>query len=253
MEKQSIYFVSDMHFGIPDRTSSGKREHLFIEWLEGISKDASDIYFMGDMFDFWFEWKRVIPKGYIRLLGKLAELSDKGIQLHFFIGNHDMWMFSYFEKELNATIYRNDFISNLQGKTLYLSHGDGKGPGDYGYKFIKSIFRNRFAQWCYARLHPNFAIGLADFLSRKSRYSNQIKNSKNNERERKLTINQMIFSRKILKNMEVDYFIFGHQHTPVIEKIDDQSILFNIGNWITDYSYLRLQEGVITQLFFQKE
>lgn len=246
-----VYFVSDMHFGIPDRNSSFEREKLFVKWLEQVSSDTSDIYIMGDMFDFWFEWNHVIPKGYVRLLGKLAKLSDQGIQLHFFTGNHDMWMFSYLQKELNARLYRKDQITNIQGKNVYLSHGDGLGPGDHGYKFIKKLFRNPFAQWCYARLHPNFAVWLALFFSKKSRYFNQAKNSSNALRERKLTENQIIHAKKILQKENIDYFIFGHQHTPLNEKVSDSVEIFNIGNWMYDFSFLKMEDGKITHYTFK--
>lgn len=252
MNKHCIYFVSDMHFGIPDRDSSFMREELFIDWLNQISKDATDLFIMGDMFDFWFEWKHVVPRGYIRLLGKLAELSDNGINLHFFIGNHDMWMFDYFEKELKAKIYRKNQIIELQEKKLLLSHGDGLGPGDNGYKFIKAIFRNKISQWFYARLHPNFATALALFFSNKSRYSNIKKNTENHQRERQLTVSQVVFAKETLKNEHIDYFIFGHQHTPEKEDLSQNSTLYNIGNWITDFSYLKLENGKISQEKFER-
>jgi UDP-2,3-diacylglucosamine hydrolase len=250
---KTVYFVSDMHFGIPDRKSSLIREEKFVEWLDMIAKDASDIYVMGDLFDFWFEWKHVVPKGYISLLGKMAELSHAGIRFHFFTGNHDMWMFSYFQKELNAQLYRQDKMITIQGKQLYLSHGDGLGPGDYGYKFIRKIFRCSFAQWLYARLHPNFAVSLALFFSRKSRYTNQKRNTANQQRERRLTDNQIVHSKKVLKQQHIDYFIYGHQHTPVFEKISEHTILINIGNWIQDFTYLKMKEGLVEQLRFQQE
>jgi len=244
-KRDTIFFVSDMHFGIPDRSSSLERELLFVKWLDEVSDKASDIYIMGDMFDFWFEWKHVVPKGYMQLFGKMAALADRGVRFHFFIGNHDMWMFSYFQTELGAQIYRKDAIVSLQNKTLYLSHGDGLGPGDYGYKCIKKLFRNRFAQWCYARLHPNFAVGLAMFFSRKSRYSNKVKNNANALRERKLTDNQIIFANKVLQKQKVDYFIFGHQHTPVFESINEKSTIINIGNWLSDYTYISMKDGEV--------
>ncbi len=245
------YFASDMHFGIPDRESSLQREQLFVRWLNDVSADASDIFIIGDLFDFWFEWKHVVPKGYIRLLGKMAELSDRGIQFHFFIGNHDMWMFSYFEEEFDAKIYRTDTILTIHDKTLYLSHGDGLGPGDHGYKFIKKLFRNKFAQWCYARLHPNFASGLASFFSHKSRYSNTQKNASNTDRERQLTVSQIIHAKEILKTQHIDYFIFGHQHTPVKEELNGYSVLYNIGNWLEDFTFIKLYNGNISHMTYR--
>lgn len=252
MKKKCVYFASDMHFGIPDIESSKERESLFISWLNKIKADATDLFIMGDMFDFWFEWKHVVPRGYIRLLGKLAELSDEGIRLHFFIGNHDMWMFDYFEKELKAKVYKENEIFELQGKKIFLSHGDGLGPGDNGYKFIKAIFRNKISQWFYARLHPNFASSLALFFSNKSRYSNIKKNTENSQRERQLTVSQVVFAKETLKTEHIDYFIFGHQHTPEKEELSQNSKLYNIGNWLTDFSYLKLENGEIFQEKFEK-
>jgi len=232
-----------MHFGIPDYHSSLQREILFVKWLDEISNDATELYIMGDMFDFWFEWRHVVPKGYIRLLGKLSELSDKGISIHFFIGNHDMWLFDYFEKELHATVHRNNEIIQRDGSIFFLSHGDGLGPGDLSYKFIKSLFRNPLAQWFYARLHPNFAIALANYFSRKSRYANVKKNSANRLHENRLTNSQMVFAKEILKQQHIDFFIFGHQHTPMKVKIGDNTTMYNIGNWYSDFSYIRFADG----------
>jgi UDP-2,3-diacylglucosamine hydrolase len=249
-QAKSVYFVSDMHFGVPDRLSSLRREKLFVSWLDHIASEASDIYIMGDMFDFWFEWKHVIPKGYIRLFGKMSQLSDMGVRFHFFTGNHDMWMFSYFQKELGAVIYRKDLMIEIQNKTLYISHGDGLGPGDYGYKIIKKLFRNPIAQWLYARFHPNFAVWLALFFSRKSKYANIRKNETNKHRTRKLTDSQIVHSKKILNTQKIDFFVFGHQHTPVYEQITESSVLFNIGNWLTDFTFLKMQKGQIEHLKF---
>jgi len=248
---KSVYFVSDMHFGVPDRESTLMREKLFVSWLDLIAPDASDIYIVGDMFDFWFEWKHVIPKGYIRLFGKMAELSDMGIRFHFFTGNHDMWMFSYFQKELGAVIYPKDIITEIQNKTLYISHGDGLGPGDQGYKFIKKLFRNPVAQWLYARVHPNFAVWLALFFSRKSKYANIRKNEANSARKRKITDSQTVHAKKVLKHQQIDYFVFGHQHFPVSDQITESSVLFNIGNWLTDFTFLKMHNGYLHHLTFK--
>lgn len=167
--EKNIYFASDFHLGAPDYESSRKREDLIVDWLSSVEKDAAAIYLVGDIFDFWFEYKRAIPKGFVRIQGKIAQLVDKGIPVHFFTGNHDMWMFDYFEQELGVTIHREPIVIEAQGKKTLLGHGDGLGPGDRGYKLIKKVFSNKFFQWCFARLHPNFGIALANFSSRKSR------------------------------------------------------------------------------------
>lgn len=240
-----------MHFGIPDRASSLIRENLFCEWLASIENDASDVFILGDMFDFWFEWKHVVPKGYIRIFGKILEMSNKGVQFHFFLGNHDMWMIDYFSEEFKAKIYRKDLIIELQNKKFYLSHGDGLGPGDNGYKLLKFVFRGRFSKWLYSKLHPNFAIKLALMFSKRSRYTNIRKNNINNLRTRQLTISQIKFAEKFLLSKHIDYFIFGHQHNSEIETLSNNSILFNIGNWLDDYDYLVLENGFIKSKKFQ--
>jgi len=253
MKKEVVYFVSDMHFGIPNYYASLKREKLFVQWLERISQDATQLFIMGDMFDFWFEWKHVVPKGYIRLLGKLAEIADKGISIHIFIGNHDMWLFDYFEKELHAKIHRKNEISKIENSFLYLSHGDGLGPGDLSYKFIKNLFRNSIAQWLYARLHPNFSTGLANYFSKRSRRANTKKTEANKLYEIKLTDAQIEHAKKILEQQHIDYFIFGHQHTPRQVEINEKTTLFNIGNWFHDFSYLRFANDKIEACTFKNK
>lgn len=165
---KKIYFASDFHLGVPTYEKSLEREKKIVKWLDSIKADAEELYLMGDVFDFWFEYKTVAPRGYVRLLGKLAELSDAGIKLFYFTGNHDMWTFDYLKKELNATIYRKPIEQEYNGKKFYIGHGDGLGPGDHGYKFIKKIFASSISQWLFARLHPNFGIGLANYFSKKA-------------------------------------------------------------------------------------
>ena len=167
--KDKIYFLSDFHLGAPNKELSLIREKKIVHFLNEISKDASEIFLLGDMFDFWFEYKRVVPKGYVRLLGKLAELSDAGIILHFFVGNHDMWMRNYFQEEFNMKVYHHPHEFLLHGKKFYIGHGDGLGPGDLGYKMVKKVFRSNISRWLFALLPPNAGMGLADFFSRKSR------------------------------------------------------------------------------------
>jgi len=169
---KKVYFVSDSHFGVPNHEKSLERERLFIRWLDEVKKDASEIYLMGDLFEFWFEYKTVIQKGYVRLLGKLAEISDAGIPVYFFRGNHDVWAFDYFEKELGFIIYPDNLIKEMNGKTFFLGHGDGLGKGDNGYKFLKKVFRNKINQWLFRWLHPDIGTWLGLYWSNKSRVAN---------------------------------------------------------------------------------
>jgi UDP-2,3-diacylglucosamine hydrolase len=227
--KTHIYFASDFHLGAPDWESSLLREKKIIAWLNEIEKDAAEIYFLGDVFDFWFEYKEVVPKGFIRLLGKFASLSDAGIKLHFFTGNHDMWIFDYFKKEFNAQIYHQPMLRKINQKVFFIGHGDGLGPGDLKYKIIKKFFRSKVCQWTFARFHPNFGIGIANYFSRKSRATNGKNDEKFLGKENEWLY---LYSKEIAKKEKIDYFVFGHRHLP-IELPIDQSTYYNLGEWIS--------------------
>src|SRR5687768_14122903 len=175
---KKIYFASDFHLGVPDYQSSLTREKRVVSWLDSIRHDAHSIYLLGDIFDFWFEYKYTIPKGYIRLLGKLAEIRDSGIPVIFFTGNHDMWMFDYFPKELDIPVYRDPLLLEVGNQKLLIGHGDGLGPGDTTYKFLKKIFASKTCQWLFARIHPNLGMAIANTWSRKSRITNMKKEEK---------------------------------------------------------------------------
>jgi UDP-2,3-diacylglucosamine hydrolase len=238
MEKK-IYFASDFHFGIPDRAKSLKREELFVKWLEEVRKDASEIYLMGDLFDFWFEYKTAIPKGYVRLLGKLAEITDSGIRVHLFRGNHDMWAFSYLTDELNIQLHRDPEIKVFGEKVFYLAHGDGLGPDDFGYKFIKKVFQCRFNQWLFRLLHPDFGIRMALFWSRKSRYASEVKEANEEEYNlKKIRERLIIHSGKILEQYpELNYMVYGHYHLPYYEPVNDHCRIIVLGDWLTHFTY----------------
>src|SRR6185369_16215685 len=166
---KKVYFLSDFHLGVPSHEDSLVREKKVVEFLERIRSDAAVIFIVGDLFDFWYEYKKVVPKGFVRILGKMAEITDSGISIHFFIGNHDMWMSGYFEKELNIPVYHEPRIFEFNGSRFYVGHGDGLGPGDHGYKFIKKVFRNKVCQWLFGILPPALGVGLANYMSRSSR------------------------------------------------------------------------------------
>ena len=242
--KNHIYFASDFHLGVPDYASSLKREKMLIQWLEKIKGSASEIYLMGDLFDFWFEYKRVAPKGFVRILGKLAELSDSGIKISLFTGNHDMWMFDYLEQELNIFIYRAPIERTFSSKTFYLAHGDGMGPGDHGYKFVKKLFSNKFCQWLFARLHPNFAFGVANYFSGKSRIANEQSDKKFLGNENEWLVQ---YSQEMLKVKHFDYFIFGHRHLPLDIELSANSRYINLGDWVHYFTYAEF-DGETTTL-----
>jgi UDP-2,3-diacylglucosamine hydrolase len=232
--KKHIYFASDFHLGAPNAEESLVREKRIIAWLDSIFETTQELFLMGDLFDFWFEYKHVAPKGYIRFLGKLCEFTDAGIPVHVFIGNHDMWMFDYLEKEVGVKIHRENVFRTFSDKTFFLGHGDGLGPGDHGYKFIKKIFANKFCQWLFARLHPNFSFGMAQFWSRKSREGNGSNDEKFLGEENEWLA---IYCKEQLQTQHHDFFIFGHRHLPINIKLNEQSRYVNLGEWINYNTY----------------
>lgn len=231
---KKIYFASDFHLGAPNPEKSRERELRVIQWLNEVSKDASDIFLVGDVFDFWFEYKHAIPKGFSRLQGKIAELTDGGINVHYFIGNHDMWVFNYFEEELGVKMYRDNTDFEFSGKKFLIGHGDGYGPGDYGYKFIKKVFANPICQWIFGWIHPNLGIGLANFWSGRSRSANSGSDEKFLGEENEWLA---IYSREVLTTKHYDYFIFGHRHLPLDLKVGETSRYINLGEWLNYNTY----------------
>ncbi len=229
-----IYFISDAHLGVPSHDSSLEREKLLVHWLDKIKKDATEIYLLGDIFDFWFEYKTVVPKGYVRLLGKIAEITDSGIPVYYFTGNHDMWIFNYFEKELGVIMHREPQEREINGKLFFIAHGDGLGPADYGYKFLKKLFSNRISQKLFSWLHPGFGIGLALYFSRKSRMANGAKDEVflGEEKERLIR-----FCHDMVKIKPYNYFIFGHRHLPLDIEIAPETRYINTGDWVGSFSY----------------
>lgn len=231
---KKIYFISDFHLGAPDKEKSLEREKRIVRWLEMVRKDAAEIYLMGDVFDFWFEYKHAVPRGYVRLLGKLAELSDDGIKLHYFTGNHDMWVFDYLPKEIGVIIYREPVSRVINNKHFYIGHGDGLGPGDHGYKFIKKVFANPVCQWLFARLHPNFGIPLARYFSRKSRVATGTTDEKFLGEEKEWLV---VYSKEMLQKKHYDYLIFGHRHLPLDIIVGERSRYINLGEWLNYNTY----------------
>jgi UDP-2,3-diacylglucosamine hydrolase len=231
-ENKKIYFASDFHLGAPDKLSSLQRERLIVQWLDEISDNAAHIFLVGDLFDFWFEYKKVIPKGYTRLLGKLAALKDKGIGLTIFIGNHDMWMNGYFEEEFDAPVLGEPLKLTVNDKKFYIGHGDGLGPGDRGYKLLKKIFRNQYCRWLFAALHPSWGISLANYFSRRSRIATQLETFLGEDKEW-----LALYCKEILQQEYFDYFIFGHRHLPLDIALPGGSRYVNLGDWLHYTSY----------------
>jgi UDP-2,3-diacylglucosamine hydrolase len=239
-----IFFASDFHLGVPAGAQSNEREKRVIDWLTSIENTAQEIYLVGDIFDFWFEYKHAIPKGFVRFQGKIAALVDKGINIYFFTGNHDMWMFDYFERELGVTIIRQPIERTWNNHSFYIGHGDGLGPGDKTYKLLKRIFAARWSQWCFARIHPNFGIGLANYFSRKSRAATGDSDSKflGNEKEW-----LYVYCKEKLEKKQYDYFIFGHRHLPLDIALTENSRYINLGEWI-NYNTFAVFDGETVRL-----
>lgn len=244
---KSIYFLSDFHLGAPDASASLAREKKICRFLDSIKEDASHIFIVGDLFDFWFEYRNVVPKGYVRILGKLAELTDRGVEIHFFVGNHDMWMNNYFQKELNIPVYYEPRSFTFYGKKFLVGHGDGLGPGDKGYKMMKKVFRNPACQWLFGILPPYFGMGLANYFSRKSKEKagSEVEKFLGEENEWLIT-----YSKEVLEKEHYDYFIFGHRHLPIDWQLANGSRYINLGEWLNHFSYAVFDGEIINLKYY---
>lgn len=245
---KKVYFLSDFHLGVPDHASSLVREKRIVAFLDQIKDNAAMIFVVGDLFDFWFEYRTVVPKGYVRILGKLAELTDNQIPIHFFVGNHDMWMSGYFEKELNIPVYYESKTYEFNGKKILVGHGDGLGPGDHGYKFIKKIFRNPICQFLFGLLPPFFGISLANFFSKRSRTMTGTTDEKFLGEDKEWLVQ---YAKDKLKEDHFDYFIFGHRHLPIDCQLKEDSRYINLGDWIKYNSYAEFDGTTIQLKYYQ--
>lgn len=244
---KNIYFASDFHLGAPTYAQSRAREERIVNWLNFIEPTCAELFLMGDIFDFWFEYEKVIPKGFIRLQGKLAQMADAGIKIYFFKGNHDMWVRDYFTTEIGMKIISDEMIMERSGKKFYLHHGDGLGPGDTKYKFLRKIFRSKFCQWLFARLHPNLGIGIANAWSSSSKKRASGEDVFFGEDYEWLAI----YSREILQSQHFDYFIYGHRHLPMDLDLGKNSRYVNLGEWLGHNSYA-VFDGVNLKLEYFK-
>jgi UDP-2,3-diacylglucosamine hydrolase len=226
---KKIYFASDFHFGVPNHAISVAREKKVVAWLNSIENEASDIFLMGDLFDFWFEYRKAIPKGFTRFLGKLAELQDNGINIHIFTGNHDLWMFDYLPMEIGSKVYKDPIVLNTGSCKLLIGHGDGLGPGDTTYKYLKKIFTSTIAQWLFARIHPNLGIALAQRWSNSSRLSNMKLEERFQGEEREFLL---AWCRQTESKLHHDFYIFGHRHLPLDLRVGEKSRYINLGEWV---------------------
>ncbi len=234
MSAKKTYFLSDSHLGAPNAALSRERERLLVQWLDEFGFEAKEIYLLGDIFDFWFEYRTAVPKGFVRLLGKIASLTDHGIPVHYFTGNHDMWAFDYFEKELGVTMHKRPQEKSIDGRNFLIGHGDGLGPGDKGYKLLKAVFACRVCQKLFSFLHPGFGLRMAMFFSKKSRLANENHPEifKGEEHE-----SLVKYCRNELKTRNIDYFVFGHRHLPMKIELEPGVYYVNTGEWLSTFSF----------------
>jgi len=232
-KKDKIYFISDVHLGAPGLKNNRERELLFAKWLDEIKDDVAELYLLGDIFDFWWDYKKVVPRGFTRILGRIADLADRGVDIHFFTGNHDLWAFDYLTEELGVTVHHNEIVREIKGKKFFLAHGDGLDANDKGYLFLKKIFTNKTLQWMFSRLHPNFAFALAHKWSKSRQIAKVNFIDEFDENKEGL----FKFAENFLKEELVDYFIFGHRHVMLNTKIGENSKFILLGDWIKNYSY----------------
>lgn len=243
-QEQKIYLASDFHLGAPNKTASLQREQKIVRWLSSIQKDAAGIILVGDLFDFWFEYRHVVPKGYLRFLGKLAELRDAGIPVIIFTGNHDLWMRDYLTEELDIPIYHEPTSLQMGQYHVHIAHGDGLGPGDRKYKFYKNIFRNSLAQWAFRWLHPDLGISLAN------RWSNHSRDNCNDPPFKGENERQFIYCQEVENHQHHDLYIMGHRHLPTEQQVNQRATFYNLGDWITYCTYLEVtNEQVILKKF----
>jgi UDP-2,3-diacylglucosamine hydrolase len=244
-----LYFASDFHLGAPNKDSSNERENRIIRWLIQAAEDADAFFLVGDVFDFWFEYASVVPKGFVRFQAAIAHITDRGIPVYFFHGNHDMWMNKYFEEELGVQIITDLLKITIGDQSLLIGHGDGLGPGDQTYKFLKKIFKNPIAKWFFRWLHPDIGVSVATAWSSKSRLNNIKKGGEEFQNENEWLYQ---FALDFEAKQHHDFYIFGHRHLPIEMNVGDRSIYINLGEWVNYNTYCEFENSQAKLLTFEK-
>ena len=233
-EGKKIYFSSDNHLGAPTGEASRPREKEFVAWLDEIKNDAAAIFLLGDLFDFWFEYKTVVPKGFTRTLGKLAEIADSGIPIYFFVGNHDLWMNDYFETELGIPVFHKPQEFTFNDTSFFIGHGDGLGPKDKGYKRMKKVFTNPLFKWLFKWMHPDIGLKIGQYMSVKNKMISGDDDATFLGKENEWLA---IYAKRKLEEKHRDFFVFGHRHLPLEIELNNKSKYINLGDWIQYYTY----------------
>ncbi len=227
-----------------------EREKLFVSWLDEASKDAAAIYMLGDIFDFWYEYKKVVPRGFVRTLGKIAELSDNGIPIHFFTGNHDVWVFDYLPSETGVIVHREPIVQTISEKTFFLGHGDGLNKSEKGYLMLKGLFTSKMAQFMFSRLHPNLAIWFGHEWAKRSRISKGTDPEFVSDLNSESAVN---FANEFSKTNKIDYYIFGHRHFLLKEKLVSGAEIVMLGEWFNFFSYAEFDGNTIELKKYSKK
>lgn len=233
---KKIYFLSDFHLGMPNKKESDERERKIVSFLQSIEHDADTIFFLGDIFDFFWEYHYVIPKGFIRLQAQWLRMNELGIKMYYFSGNHDQWLGHYFEEMFGFKIFHQEQLFQIQQHKFFIAHGDGLGPKDSKYKCLKKIFQSRILRFLFQWLiHPDVAMYIANYFSRKSRLNKKVPDSQFLGEDKEWLI---LFCQQYLqKDPAINYFIFGHRHLKLDFVLNSGSRYINLGDWIHYFSY----------------
>lgn len=238
----AVYFLSDLHLGAPYFPDSRAAEIRVVRWLESIRHDAEVLYLLGDILDYWYEYRYVVPRGFVRFFGKLAQLTDSGVRVVWLIGNHDIWIRDYIPSELGVEVHDGSLVETIQGKRIFMAHGDGVGRLPLGFRFIRSVFRNRLAQWLFSGIHPRWTVPFAYSWSRHSRATGRAPDSVTHPALDHLKTFALDY---LSSHPDTDYFLFGHLHIVVDEEIAPGTRLLILGDWITRFTYARMEAGEI--------
>ena len=254
-ERSAIYFISDLHLGAGTMTCPLDYERRVVRFLDSIRGDCAELWLLGDVIDYWFEYRHVVPKGFTRFLGKLGELSDSGVRVHWLTGNHDIWIFGYIQEETGAQVHTEGGLFELQGKRVYMAHGDGLGDDNRGYRLMTRFFHSRTAQWLYRWIHPDWATGFAHWWSKKSRLDGpKFPDYLGEDREHLVlwakqylrNVGGRIAEGKLPATAMPDLMLFGHRHIMLDLMLSRQTRMMILGDWLQHFSYAVMRGGEVS-------